>query len=289
LRVVEGYVFYPSTPIRPPVGPKIPRARCRPFPPGYAAVLRRRGSTGRSQDGTTRSAQRRKMAAPRLLRKQSGAAFPGLCVGVRTTWDARTIVPAQNTDPRCEGRLPETPAAALGATWSADAPGISTARSWPRRAGVRPAWKHANIHERKKNTARRPDLQNTRLGASPPRGTAARRGVSLGSANRGAARCQHRERPTSRLGVATERGLHKTARRNVETSHVPRTATAALKSTSGSGAPSVAVRQFCGSKASIQASFNGRRFSTSQIHRRKETKGEKRIEWPGGAHSGAVV
>jgi hypothetical protein len=32
--------------------------------------------------------------------------------------------------------------------------------------GVRPAWTHTNIHERKKNTARRPDLQNTRLGAS---------------------------------------------------------------------------------------------------------------------------
>jgi hypothetical protein len=211
----------------------------------------RDGSKAGSQDGTTRSAQRRKTVAPRLLRKHSGAAFPGLGAGVRTTRDGHTIIPAQNTDPRREGRLPETPAAALGVTWSADAPGISTARSWPRSVRVRPAWTHTNIHERKKNTARRPGLQNTRLGASPPRGTAARRGVSLGSANRGAARCQHRERPTSRLGVATERGLHKTAQRNVETSHVPRTATVALKSTSGSGTPSVAVRQFCGSKASI--------------------------------------
>jgi hypothetical protein len=25
------------------------------------------------------------------------------------------------------------------------------------------------------------------------------------------------------------------------------------------------------------------------IHHRKETKGEKRIEWPGGAHGGAAV
>jgi hypothetical protein len=223
----------------------------------------RDGSKAGSQDSTARSAQRRKTAAPRLLRKHSGAAFLGLGAGVRTMRDARTIIPARNTEPRREGRLPKTPAAARSATWSADAPGISTARSWPRRAGVRPAWTHVNIHKQKKNTARRPDLQNTRLGASPPRGTAARPGVSLGSANRGAARCQHRERPTSRLGVATERGLHKTARRNVETSHVPRTETAALKSTSSSGAPSVAVRQFCGSKASIQANFNGRHVSTS--------------------------
>jgi hypothetical protein len=48
-------------------------------------------------------------------------------------------------------------------------------------------------------------------------------------------------------------------------------------------------RQSCGSMASIQACFNGRRVSTSPIHHRKETKGEKRIEWPGGAHGGAVV
>jgi hypothetical protein len=195
----------------------------------------------------------------------------------------------QGKTPRLDGRLPEVPDAAHDATSKADASGISTARSWPRRAGVRPAGTHANNHERKKNTARRSDLQNTRLGASPPRGTAARRGVSLGSANRGAARRQHQERPTSQLGVATERGLHKTARRNVETSLVPRTATAALKSTSGSGAPSVAARQFCGSKASIQARFNGRHVSTSWNHRREKTMGEKRIEWPGGAHGGVAV
>jgi hypothetical protein len=92
-----------------------------------------------------------------------------------------------------------------------------------------------------------------------------------------------------RLGVATERGLLRTTRHNVETSVVPRTATAALKSTSGPGAPSVATRQFCGSMASIQARFNWRRVSTSRIHRRKKTKGEKRLEWPGGAHGGAAV
>jgi hypothetical protein len=71
--------------------------------------------------------------------------------------------------------------------------------------------------------------------------------------------------------------------------HLPRTATAAPKSTNGSGAPSVAVRQSCGSMASIQACTNRRRVSTPPIHHRKETKGEERIEWPGGANGGAAV
>jgi hypothetical protein len=71
--------------------------------------------------------------------------------------------------------------------------------------------------------------------------------------------------------------------------HLPRTATATPKSTNGSGAPSVAVRQSCGSMASIQACSNGRRVSTSPIHHRKETKGEERVDWPGGAHGGAAV
>jgi hypothetical protein len=56
---------------------------------------------------------------------------------------------------------------------------------------------------------------------------------------------------------------------------LPRTATAAPKSMNGSGAPSVVVRQSCGSKASIQASFKGRRVSTSPVHHRKETKGRR--------------
>jgi hypothetical protein len=34
---------------------------------------------------------------------------------------------------------------------------------------------------------------------------------------------------------------------------------------------------------------HGRRVSTSPIHHRKETKGEERIDWPGGAHGGAAV
>jgi hypothetical protein len=71
--------------------------------------------------------------------------------------------------------------------------------------------------------------------------------------------------------------------------HLPHTATTAPKSTNDSRAPSVAVRQSYGSMARIQACTNGRRVSTSPIHHRKETKGEERIEWPGGAHGGAVV
>jgi hypothetical protein len=69
--------------------------------------------------------------------------------------------------------------AAHDATSKAGASGASTARSWPRRAGVRPAWTHALIHDSEgKTTARRPVFQSPGLGASPPRGTAARRGVS---------------------------------------------------------------------------------------------------------------
>jgi hypothetical protein len=83
---------------------------------------------------------------------------------------------------------------------------------------------------------------------------------------------------------ATETAARRPAHQNL-----PRTAIAAPKSTNGSGAPSVAVRQSCGSMASIQECSNGRRVSTSPIHHRKETKGEKRIEWPGGAQGGAAV
>jgi hypothetical protein len=66
-------------------------------------------------------------------------------------------------------------------------------------------------------------------------------------------------------------------------------AMAAPKSTNGSGALSFAVRQSCGSKASIQAGFKGRRISTSPVHHRKETKGEERTEWSCGAHGGAAM
>jgi hypothetical protein len=58
--------------------------------------------------------------------------------------------------------------------------------------------------------------------------------------------------------------------------HIPRTATATLKSTSGSGAPPVAVRQFCGTKASIQARFSERHTSTLlDRHRKEANEGER--------------
>jgi hypothetical protein len=138
-----------------------------------------------------------------------------------------------------------------------------TCRAFPRRGRGRGALgcdrpgHTRSTTNRKKITARRSVLQNPGLGASPPRGTAARRGFSLSSANGSVARRQHQERPTARLGVAMERGLLRTSQRNVETSLILRTATTALKSTSGPGAPSVAARQFCGSMASIQARNNG--------------------------------
>jgi hypothetical protein len=71
-----------------------------------------------------------------------------------------------------------------------------------------------------------------------------------------------------------------TTARLLDHQNLPRTAMAAPKSTNGLGAPSVAVRQSCGSKASIQACFKGRRVSTSPIHHKKKTKGEGRRSWP---------
>jgi hypothetical protein len=68
--------------------------------------------------------------------------------------------------------------AAHDATSKAGASGVSTARLWPRRAGVRPAWTHALNHDSEGKTTARPVFQSPGLGASPPRGTAARRGVS---------------------------------------------------------------------------------------------------------------
>jgi hypothetical protein len=74
---------------------------------------------------------------------------------------------------------PRSPRAARDATSKAGTSGVSTARSWPRRAGVRLAWTHALNHDSEgKTTARRPVNQSPGLGTSPPRGTAARRGVS---------------------------------------------------------------------------------------------------------------
>jgi hypothetical protein len=95
----------------------------------------------------------------------------------------------------------------------------------------------------------------------------------------------------ARSEVATHPSIPvtETAARRPAHQNLPRPATAAPKSTNGSGAPSVVVRQSCGSMASIQACSNGRRVSTSPIHHRKESKGEKRIEWLGGAHGGAAV
>jgi hypothetical protein len=69
---------------------------------------------------------------------------------------------------------------------------------------------HVLIHKKRKTTARRPELQNARLGAT----LASRCGGALRGVPRfGEQRCgkapNYRERPTLRLGVAKVRGLHK--------------------------------------------------------------------------------
>jgi hypothetical protein len=99
-------------------------------------------------DGATRSARRWDTATPRLQRPFGGAVTLGLSAGVRSTLGFRPPKLAGKT-PRLDGRLPEDSIAAHDTTSKADASGISMARSWPRRAGVRPAWTHTNLHEQK--------------------------------------------------------------------------------------------------------------------------------------------
>jgi hypothetical protein len=170
--------------------------------------------------GAACRARRRKTAAPRLLRALSGAANPGLGVGVRTIQDARKLVPAEInltarrpasrvTRPRCRRPILRHGGAArpraranrrAGVTSSA---GVrmaavrvrgspaqqlhnTTARSQIRKARRRDAMRwpsprhglglgtlgcarartHALNHKKKLTAARRPETQNSRLGAT---------------------------------------------------------------------------------------------------------------------------
>jgi hypothetical protein len=92
----------------------------------------------------------RENAKPRQPRPFGGAASLGSSAGVRSTL-ASTRPNVQGKTPRLDGRLPRDPDAAHDATSKADASGVSTVRSWPRRAGVRPAWTHAINHELEEN------------------------------------------------------------------------------------------------------------------------------------------
>jgi hypothetical protein len=91
----------------------------------------------------------------------------------------RASIPCTRS-PWHEGRLPELPVAAHGATPGAGALDFTTAWSWPRRAGVRPARTHARTRVRLQgnNTAHR----RPRHGSRQAHGSAARRGVALGPA-----------------------------------------------------------------------------------------------------------
>jgi hypothetical protein len=75
----------------------------------------------------------------------------------------------QGKTPRLDGRLPRDLDAVHDATSKADASGVSTTRSWPRRAGVRPAWTHAINHESEENhgsTAGTPEPRARRVATS---------------------------------------------------------------------------------------------------------------------------
>jgi hypothetical protein len=223
----------------------------------WMASLEQKTSPRGKADGATRSARHRDTATPRLRRPFGGAASLGPSAGVRLTLGFRPPKPAGKNH--------------HGST--AGFQKIQTLRTTRRRRPTRwvfPRRGHGRGalgcgrpgHMQSTTNGRKSQLdgRNSRTQGSARRHHAARRrveGFSLGSANGGVARRQHQERPASRLGVAMERGLLRTSQRNVETSLVLCTATAALKSTSGPGAPSVAARQFCGSMASIQARING--------------------------------
>jgi hypothetical protein len=102
-------------------------------------------------------------------------------------------------------------------------------------------------------TARRPVFQSPGLGASPPHGTAARRGVSPRPSELG---CGVTPAPGALVRAAWgSRGARPPPFNTPQHRDlvVHRTTTAALKSTNGPGAPSVAARKFCGSMASTQA------------------------------------
>jgi hypothetical protein len=73
-------------------------------------------------------------------------------------------------------------------------------------AGVRSGQDSRARHKKKKTTARRPELQNARLGMKHD---SASRDVPRFGGQRCGKVPNYRERPTLRLGVATVRGLHK--------------------------------------------------------------------------------
>jgi hypothetical protein len=101
---------------------------------------------GGGADGATRGARRRDTAAPRLRRPSGGAASLGPRAGVRSTLGFRLPKPAARKITTARRPDSRNPQAARNATSRAGASGVSTARSWPRRAGVRPARTHALIH-----------------------------------------------------------------------------------------------------------------------------------------------
>jgi hypothetical protein len=198
-----------------------------------ASLEPKTGPRGKA-DGATRSARRRDTATPRLRRPFGGAASLGPSAGVRSTLGFRPPKPAGKNH--------------HGST--AGFQKIQTLRTTRRRRPTRRAFPRRGHGRDALGCGRPGHTRSTTNGRKS-------RLDGRNSRTQGAARRQHQERLASRLGVATEQGLLRTSQRNVETSLVLRTVTAALKSTSGPGAPSVAARQFCGSMASIQARING--------------------------------
>jgi hypothetical protein len=178
---------------------------------------------------------------------------PGPCAGVRSTLASACPNLQQDTIHGTKAGLQDF-RAARDATSRAGASCVSTAWSWPRRNGVRPARTHAIIPSLTKqnlgSTAGRPEPRARRVASSRHGG--ASRGFPSAQHNgvRRDARTRSARPPAWGSRGATPPLLNPLQPRD----HVAlRTATAALKSTHGPGAPSVAARQFCGSMASTQA------------------------------------
>jgi hypothetical protein len=135
---------------------------------------------------------------------------PGLGAGVRATRDARTLVPAEENSRR-EGRLPKIPDAEHGATQVAGALNFTTARSWPRRAGVRPARTHTRTRVRLHGTTHHSDDRGT----TPARHMSRRRAAGWPSGqptSDEARRCVHHHCRRRVPGVATASGTSRATR-----------------------------------------------------------------------------
>jgi hypothetical protein len=186
-----------------------------------------------------------------------------------------------------------------GARWRRGCVAHPVARRVPGpRAGVRLTlgFRPPNLQEQH-STARRPDPRTTRAQGSAHCCLAARRRVE-GFPSVQLSRARRRRAPgvlAHWLGVAAARRLLCSPISHTRVRVALRTATAALRGTTGPGAPSVAARQVRGAKASNQARSPQRRVSTHVKPTQEGIQGGEERRWlrcsrwgDGGVVAGSV-